>query len=145
MLLCHSFICQQRCQKTSPVGLLQCLATKHLSPNAFKWFSRAGKAWVFGRDGDAFLYLRSLPQREVLLGSILADGRKLKENILFLENCSSMECSLQGCVLDALALPTSRGGLVCSKPPQPALQDAACPHADTVVVLTSWIWSPKND
>lgn len=109
MLLCHSFICQQRCQKTSPVGLLQCLATKHLSPNAFKWFSRAGKARVFGRDGDAFLYLRSLPQREVLLGSILADGRKLKENILFLENCSSMECSLQGCVLDALALPTSQG------------------------------------
>lgn len=75
---------------------------------------------MFGRDGNAFLYLRSLPQREVLLGSILADGRKLKENILFLENCSSMEHSLQGCVLDALALPTSRGGLVFKATPTSA-------------------------
>lgn len=55
MLLCHSFVYQQRCQKTCPVGLLRCLTTKHLSPNAFKWLLRAGEAWAFGREDNTFI------------------------------------------------------------------------------------------
>lgn len=47
-MLCHSFIYQQRCQKTCPVGLLQCLTTKHLSPNALCGYSGQGRRECLG-------------------------------------------------------------------------------------------------
>lgn len=98
----------KRCQKTNPMGLLQCLATKHLSPNAFKWLSRAGKARGFGREHDPFLSFRTLPQVEALLAGVSADEESWETSSL-LEIHSSMELCLQSPVLVTLAPLTSWG------------------------------------
>lgn len=111
MLLCHSLVYQQRCQKTSSMGPLQCLAMKHLSPNAFKWFPRAGKMWVFGREDDPFPSFGSLPQMEVLLGGISADGGN-RGCTKPLESCPSMQSWLQSPVLITLA-PLIGLGFIC--------------------------------
>lgn len=83
-------------------GASAVLGTKHLSPNAFKWFPRAGKMWVLGRDDDPFPFW-SLPHMEALLGGISADGGNPGCNKPFGELSVHGVCGLQSLVLVTLA------------------------------------------
>lgn len=139
MLLCHSLVYQQRCQKTSSMGPLQCLAMKHLSPNAFKWFPRAGKMWVFGREDDPFPSFGSLPQMEVLLGGISADGGNRGCTKPFGELSFHAVWVAEPC-FDHFS-PINRSGLHLSYHIQiHSNQHIVIPlHTDLVVDLLSWV------
>lgn len=137
----------KRCQKTNPMGLLQCLATKHLSPNAFKWFSRAGKAWVFGREDDPFLSFRTLPQVEAFLAGVSADGRKLRDikpfgGSLFHGALSAERCFGHFSPINKLGLASAlslQGSRTMFN--QRLRTRPVC--TQTLVVLVSWVWNPE--